>query len=301
MMSGPDSAIVCLRICVVANGLLAAVKLFAGIVGNSRALVADGINSLVDVISSVVAWVGNWISHRPPDRGHPYGHGNADVLAALFVGVVVFSTGIFVAEHAWTALRGGGLHSPTLLPVIVAAGVIIAKMVLYKYTFRVAQLTRSPAVYATAIDHKSDVLATSGALIGIFAARIGWPILDPLAALWVAALIMYHAIRILYDNVYILMSGQPDAAMLDPIKQTLTQTAAVKGLHHTRARTLGSKFIIYAEILVDGTLSVYEGHEVAGRARRAVLERHPEVQDVIVHVEPLETFRAALEGVNSTE
>ena len=300
-MSQINSAIVCLRICTLVNGLLAVAKLTAGTVGYSRALVADGINSLVDIISSAVAWTGHWISRQPPDRGHPYGHGNADVLAALFVGLVIFGTGIFVAQNAWAELRGGDMHSPTLLPGVVAAGVIITKVILYKYTTGVARITRSPAVRAQAVDHKSDVLATSGALIGIFAARIGWPLLDPLAALWIAALIIYHAVRILYENAYILMSGQPAAALLDPIKRTLNETSGIKGLHHTRARTMGSQVIIYAEILVDGALSVHEGHEVAGRARKAVLDRHPEVQDVIVHVEPLEAFRTQQEEAKIPE
>lgn len=300
-MSGINSAIVCLRICTVANALLAVAKLFAGIVGNSRALVADGINSVMDVVSSAVAWIGNWISRRPPDRGHPYGHGNADVLAAVFVGMVVFGTGVFVAEHAWSALRGKDLPSPTLLPVLVAVGVIITKGILYKYTIGVARMSRSPAVRAMAIDHKSDVLATSGALVGVFAARLGWPVLDPLAALWVAALIIYHAVRILYDNVYILMSGQPDMAMLEPIKKTLVDAPEVEGLHHVRARTLGSQVIVYAEILVDGSLSVHEGHEAAGQVRRSVLDRHPEVLDVVIHVEPTESFRTMSAGGNQAE
>ncbi len=292
-MSGIKSANACLQICAAVNIVLAAAKLFVGIIGNSRALVADGVNSLVDVVSSLVAWIGHRISLRPPDRGHPYGHGNADVLAALLVGLAILTTGLFVAGHAWSAFRGEGLQPPTFMPVLVAVGVIIIKIILYKYTIRVAAATRSPAVRATAVDHKSDVLATSGVLVGIFAARIGWPALDPLAAMWVAAMIMYHAVRILYDNVYILMSGQPDPALLRPIKETLVETPAVEGLHHTRARTLGSRIIVYAEILVDGALSVSEGHEVAGRARRSVLDRHAEVMDVIIHVEPMESFRAA--------
>ncbi len=300
-MPGWGSAIVCLRIALVANILLAVAKLFAGLVGNSRALVADAINSLLDVVSSTVAWIGHRISLRPPDETHPYGHGNADVLAALFIGLIIFGTGIYVAEGAWSAIRGEPLGRPTLLPVIVAIGVIIAKATLYRYTERVARTTRSPAVQASAADHKSDVLATSGALVGVAAAWAGWPLLDPLAAVWVAALIIYHAVRILYDNVHILMSGQPAPARLSLIKNTLVEIPEIKGLHHTHARTLGSRIIVYAEILVRGDLSVSSGHELAKRARQAVLDRHPEVMDVVVHVEPMEPSRAGTAEASKTE
>jgi len=299
--AGLNSAIVCLRICLLANMLLAAAKLFAGIMGHSRALVADAINSLLDVVSSAVAWIGHRISLRPADEGHPYGHGNADVLAALFIGLVIFGTGIFVAEEALSAIRGEVPKQPTLLPVIVAGAVIIAKGILYKYTDRVARVTRSPAVRASAADHKSDVLATSGALVGIGAAWAGWPLLDPLAAVWVAVMIIYHAVHILYDNVYVLMSGQPAMTRLRPIKRTLVEIPEIKGLHHTRARTLGSRIIVDVEILVDGDLSVSDGHEVAKRARRVVLDRHPEVTDVIVHVEPAVPFRTKTAEVKKKE
>jgi cation diffusion facilitator family transporter len=299
--SGAGSTIVCLRVCLASNVGLAALKFFAGITGHSHALIADAMNSLLDVISSTVAWLGHHISLRPPDERHPYGHGNADVLAAVFVGIVVFGTGLFVARGAWLALIDRTTERPTMLPVIVAVGVIIIKAVLFKYADLVAAQSRSPAVQASAVDHKSDVLATSAALVGVVGARAGVAILDPLAALAVAVLIIYHAVRMLYGNVHILMSGQPATTQLNPIKQTLIGIPEIKGLHRTRARTLGSRIIIYAEILVDGSLSVNAGHEVAAQARRIVLEHHPEVMDVVVHVEPLEPFRAATAEVREGE
>jgi len=293
--------VACLRIGLAGNVGLAGIKLFAGVVGHSHALIADAMNSLLDIVSSAVAWFGHRISLRPPDDEHRYGHGNADVLAAVFVGMIVFGTGLFIARGAWVTLRAGGGERPTLLPLIVAIGVIAAKAILYKYTNRVAAESRSPVVQASAVDHKADVLATSGALIGVAGARAGWAFLDPLAALWVGVLIIYHAGRILYGNVYILMSGQPSSGRLDPIKQTLIDIPEVKGLHRTRARTMGSRIILYAEILVDGELTVNAGHDVAERARRVVRENHPEVLDVVVHIEPLEPFRALTAEVRDAE
>jgi len=295
------SPMACLRIGLASNVGLAGIKLFAGVVGYSHALIADAINSLLDIISSAVAWFGHRISLRPPDDEHPYGHGNADVLAAVFVGMIVFGTGLFIARGAWVTLRAGGAERPSLLPVIVAMGVISVKAILFKYAERVGTVSRSPVVQAGAVDHKADVLATSGALVGVAGAHAGWTFLDPLAALWVAVLIIYHAGRILYGNVHILMSGQPASTRLNPIKQTLIDVPEVKGLHRTRARTLGSGIILYAEILVDGGLTVNAGHRVAEHARRVVRENHPEVLDVVVHVEPLEPFRALTAEVRDPE
>ncbi len=299
-MSRRNSAIVCLQISLAVNVLLAAAKLFAGIVGHSRALIADGINSLADIVSATVAWVGHRISLRPPDEGHPDGHGNADVLAALFVALMVFGTGLFVAQDAWLAFTAEEKPQiPSLLPVIVAIGVILIKSALYIYSLRVAKSSRSPAVLAGAIDHKADIWATSGALIGVFAARVGWPMLDPWAAIWVAGMILYHAVRIVIDNVHILMAGQPPPGQLLPIKETLVGIPQIDGLHRTRARTIGTQMIFYAEILVDPKLSVEEAHEIGRRGRRAVLEQHPEVLDVVIHCEPREEHR--LESAEYTE
>ncbi len=283
------SASVCLRICLISNTLLAIVKFIAGILGNSQALIADGINSVVDVVSSGVAWIGHRISLNPPDKDHPYGHGNADVLAALFVGLVIFFTGIFVGGQAWVTIRDGDLPRPTLLPVLVAIGVIISKWILYLYTTRVGNKTHSPAVQATAADHKSDIIATSGALAGVFGAWVGVPILDPLAALWVAALIVYNAIRILTGNVHILMAGQPDPAVTEPVVETIRGVQGVEGFDRVRARQLGSKVILDIEILVDKGLTVDAGHEIARKARTVALRDHPTILDVVVHVEPYPT------------
>ncbi len=281
-----DSASTCLRVCVVSNALLAIIKFIAGVVGNSQALIADGINSVVDIVSSGVAWIGHRISLSPPDRDHPYGHGNADVLAAVFVGLVIFFTGIFVGGRAWTAIQHGDLPRPSLLPVLVAVGVIVAKWILYLYTMRVAGKTRSPAVQATATDHKSDILATSGALAGVFGAWVGVPVLDPIAAIWVAALILYNAIRVLTGNIHILMSGRPDRSVTEPVIETIRKIPGVEGFDRIRARQLGSRVIIDLEILVDRDLSVDAGHEIARQARTTALRDHPTILDVVVHVEP---------------
>ncbi len=276
-----------------ANLLLMAVKLAAGLVGYSQALVADALNSLLDVVAGAVAWVGFRVAERPPDATHHYGHQNAETVAALFVGLCIFATGGIIIRDAVATLIDGTFKTPALWTVAVAAGVIVVKLILYLYTRRVARRSPSLVVSATATDHLMDVAATGGALIGVAGAQFGWVFLDPLAAFWVAAIILFNGVSILRANMTILLGKAPSQETMRQICETLTATPGVLGLHRTKVRTAGTRLWVDAEILVDGDLSVSEAHQIASLAGDSLLAEHPVIADVIIHIEPHSERRAA--------
>jgi len=276
-----------------ANIGLVAVKLFAGLSGRSQALLADALNSLLDVIAGAVAWVGLRVAKRPPDVTHHYGHQNAETVAALFVGLTIFATGGVIIRDAIVTLWEGRLVTPAIWTVAVAAGVIIVKTSLYFYTRRAVQQTPSLVVSATATDHLMDVAATAGALVGVAGAQFGWVFLDPIAAFWVAGIILFNGVNILRTNMTILLGKAPSRETMNHICETLTSTPGVLGLHRTKVRTAGTRLWVDTEILVDGNLSVREAHQIASAAGDRLIEAHPVVADVIVHIEPHSARRAA--------
>lgn len=282
-----------LAIGLAANTGLVGIKLVAGLVGHSQALVADALNSLLDVVAGAVAWVGLRVAERPPDATHHYGHQNAETVAALFVGLTIFATGGFIIRDAIVTLIEGSGTTPAMWTVIVAAGVIVTKLILYFYTRAVDKRSPSLVVSATAADHLMDVTATGGALIGVAGAQFGWVFLDPLAAFWVAAIILFNGVNILRQNMTILLGKAPSDKTLGEICETLSATPGVLGLHRTKVRTAGTRLWVDAEILVDGDLSVREAHQIASEAGDRLLKEHPIVADVIIHIEPHSERRAA--------
>jgi cation diffusion facilitator family transporter len=276
-----------------ANLGLVGVKLAAGLAGHSQALIADALNSVLDVLAGVVAWVGHRVAARPPDKTHHYGHQDAETLAALFVGLMIFATGGIIIREAVASLLSGAVAVPSVWTVWIAAGVIVVKLALYFYTRRAGRVTPSLVVDATAKDHLMDVVATAGALVGVAGAQLGWPVLDPLAAFWVAGIILISGARILRTNATILMGGAPSDETLEAIQQALASVPGVRGLHRTKVRTSGTQLYVDTEILVDGNLSVEQAHTIANAAGERLVADFPEIADVNVHVEPHSDWRAA--------
>lgn len=287
----------CLRVGFAANIVLVAGKLAGGLLGQSQALIADAFNSMLDVVAGAIALIGYRVAERPPDEDHHYGHANAETVAALVVGLLIIATGGIIVRDAITTIWSGTAEKPALWTAFVAAGVILMKLGLYLYTRKVARAERSLIVSATAADHLSDVIASSGVLVGVVGAQFGFPVLDPIAAFWVAVVILFHAFRIVRDNTFVLLGGAPSRETIDGIVSTLRGVPGVLGLHRTKVRTAGRRLLVDTEVLVVGTLTVEDAHEIANLARDTVLSEHPAVDDVIVHVEPHTPERAA-EGAN---
>lgn len=274
------------KISMVFNILLLILKFFGGFWGGSRALIADCLNSFLDIVANSAVWIGLKLAKRPADVDHQYGHGNADVIAASFVAIVIFVTGIYIGYDSIHVVIDRDYGVPNYFATGVAVFTIIVKSILFRYTKDVGLKFKSAAVLANAQDHKSDVYASSGALFGIVASQIGYPILDPIGGLWVSFFILRNAINLIRDNIHTLMSGAPDRELVARVEKTAAQIKEVKGIIATRMRTLGSRQFVDLEIFVDGNLSVHEGHNIAHQVRDLLIAKYDDITEVMVHVEP---------------
>lgn len=286
MLKNLQSPIVSTKFSLVVNIFLFFLKIIAGILGRSQALVADALNSLLDIVANIVVWFGIRIAKRPPDRNHPYGHGNADTLAAVFVALVLFITGAYIGREAIQAIINKDFLTPTYLATAAAIITIIIKEFLYKYTLNVGRKFKSPAVIANAYDHRSDVIVSLGTLVGIVVAQTKYPILDPIAGLWVAVFILKQGVKIIRENIHTLMVTSPGIAFETEINRFIARLDGVVRVAWVKSRMVGSGYYIDAAVKVTGTISVRDGHEIASTIRRTLKESFPDVLDVLVHIEP---------------
>ncbi len=275
------------RLSFVVNVILFVLKLIGGIFGHSRALLADALNSLLDIVANTVVWIGIKIAKRPADEDHPYGHGHADTLAALFVALLLVVTGVFIGVSAIHVIIDRDYQAPGMIATIIAAFTIVVKEILYQWTIRAGRKANSAAVIANAYDHRADVYASSGALIGIVVAQVGFPILDPIAGFWIGLLILKNAVKLMRDNLHFLMGGAPDSAVTRQITETARGHTGVQHVRNVKVRSAGPTYIADLKIMVDGELTVKAGHDIATDLKTELLKTVDNLQDAMIHVEPL--------------
>ena len=276
----------CTRIGLLVNILLTVLKLAAGILGRSQAMIADALHSFSDVIATGGVYIGFKIAEKPADKDHPFGHGNADTLAAVFVALILLLTGIYIGVQAFHIILHEEYHTPTNLALGAAILSIVIKELLFRYTLKIGRTIKSQAIIANAWDHRSDVYSSVAALIGIAGAKLGFVMLDPLAGLIIAGLIVRMAFHLMKTNVHILMDGTPDEVILKKVIETTNAVSGVVQTRETRIHPVGPRNIVNIKILVDRNLTVEEGHTIATRVKETLMKNHEEIKDVIVHVEP---------------
>lgn len=276
----------CTLVGLATNIVLAIFKLLAGIFGFSYAMIADSIHSFSDCFATGTVYVGIRIGEKPPDKSHPYGHANAEIIAAFLVALIILATGVYVGVSSIQLIAHKHFETPATIALVAAATSIVIKEALFRYTLKVGKKNNSPAVVANAWDHRSDAYSSIAALAGILGARLGVPYLDPVAGLVVSAFIIKMSLSLLRPNIGVLMDESPSEAVLDKIRATALEIGGVKAVDSIRAHRLGSSFTVDIEIAVDSSLTVKQGHQVAEEVKNGLLSEVEHVQDVIVHVNP---------------
>lgn len=270
------------------NVALAAIKFVAGVLGNSYALIADAIESLTDVVSSTALLLALRYSTRPPDENHPYGHGKAEPLAATMVALALFAAAVVIAVESLREIRTP--HStPEPFTLWVLAGVVAAKEGLFRYVFHVGHSSHSSAIKADAWHHRSDALTSALAFIGISIALWGgpgWEVADDFAALLAAPIIMFNAYLFVRPAVLELTDSVPDTHLRNDVLKVAHRVPGVNSLEKCFVRKMGFDYYIDLHVVVDRDMPVWQGHDVAHRVKDAIREAHPEVADVLVHIEP---------------
>jgi len=272
----------------IVNVLLAAAKILAGVIGHAYVLIADGIESALDVGGSIVIWGGLTVAARPPDQTHPYGHGKAEPIAAVIVAAGVLAAAVVLAiESVREIFLPHHAPAPWTLAVLVVT--VIIKETLYRYTIRFGQKVESTAVKTDAWHHRMDALTSIAAFIGISVALIGgekWQSADDWAALLACALIAANGIRLARPAFYEIMDTAPGGKIVRSIRVVASSVPGVVEVEKCRARKMGLDYYVDLHVGVDGNISVHQGHEIAHRVKSAIQQSDSRIADVLVHIEP---------------
>jgi cation diffusion facilitator family transporter len=270
------------------NALLVFVKLFAGIIGHSNALIADAVESSADIFSSLIVWMGLSIAARPADEDHPYGHGKAEPLAAAVVSLMLLGAAVGISIIAIRDIRTPH-HLPAPFTLFVAAGVIIVKEILYRRVSRVGKEVGSTAVNADAWHHRSDAISSLAAFIGISIALVGgpgWEAADDWAALVAALVVAVNGARTLRPAISGLMDEAPDRTVKERALQAASEVDGVRSVENLNVRGSGVGFYVDLHVKADPKLSLEDAHEIAAKVKYAILEAIPSCVNVLVHMEP---------------
>lgn len=269
------------------NVLLASGKFGAGVAGHSTALIADGVESMVDIAGSVVILGGLHIASKPADEDHPYGHGKAEALAAMFVALMVFAAGGAVAVKAVLSLLNPG-PPPHVYTLIVLVAVVFVKEGLFRLARGAARDLGSGAVLTDAWHHRADAITSLAAFVGISltiwgGARVSWA--DSAAALVAAAIILINGVVLCRIPLHELMDAEP-TQIVARARALAEAVAGVSDVEKVGARKSGRRYWVDMHVRVDPAMSVRDAHAVSHRVKDAIRAEMPGVADVLVHIEP---------------
>jgi cation diffusion facilitator family transporter len=272
----------------VVNLALALSKGIAGLLGHSFALVADGLESLSDVVSGFAVYLGLKIAIQPPDEDHPYGHGKAEPFAALIVGFFLMAAAVAIIIESIHEIR-----TPHRLPepytLVVLAGVLVLKGLLSRYVGSIGSQIDSVAVRADAWHHLSDAITSAFAFVGISVALLTHQAAaDDWGALCASLVILYNAAHQMRPAILELADRAPDPSLEAEVRHVAEAVDGVIGLDKCHVRKMGFSFYVDLHVVVSGILTVREGHRIAHAVKNAVMESMPRVEEVLVHIEPEE-------------
>ena len=269
------------------NIFLAFIKIIAGILGKSSVMIADGLHSASDIITSMGVLIGNYISSKPFDKEHNYGHEKAETLVSFLLSIILVGVALSIGYEASKSLFNiEGIAIPTLLPLVVSIISILIKEYQYRITIRIAKKINSPALKADAWHHRSDALSSIAAFVGIGGAMLGFKILEPLASIVVALFVCKVGYDILKNAVNELMDVSIDETYENEIKKIAQLTEGVMNLGSLRTRKHGASAYVDLVICVDGKLTVTSGHDIATNLEKKIQNDINIVKGITVHVEP---------------
>lgn len=279
-----------IRAAMLVNACLALVKLAAGILGHSYALIADAIESLADVFTSLVVWGGLRLASREADEEYPFGYGRAEPLAAAIVGLMMAAAALGIAIQAVREIITPH-HAPAPFTLLVLVLVVATKEWLFRTVLRTAEAIGSGAVKADAWHHRSDAITSAAAFLGISVALIGgpgWEMADDVAALFAAGIILLNALRIVRPAALELMDRAPEDDVVHAVGVAARGVAGVRRIEKLRIRKLGTAFTVDLHVQADPAMSLHDAHVLSGMVKGAIRSAVGGVSDVLVHMEPFE-------------
>jgi cation diffusion facilitator family transporter len=272
------------------NAVLTVVKLLAGILGNSYALIADAFESMFDILGSFVVWGGLQISSRSPNADYPFGFGRAEALASAVVSLMLLGAAVGIGIEAVREIVTPH-HAPAPFTLVVLVAVIVIKYAMARRVNAIGAQTGSSAVKADAAHHLSDAITSVAAFIGISVALWkgpGYESADDWGALIAAAVILFNGVRLLNEAVHELMDRTPSTAVMDQIARAASEVPSVLAIEKLKVRKLGAGYWVEIHVQADPTMPLFDAHALGGAVKYAIRGAVPLVHAVLVHMEPFE-------------
>ena len=285
-MDGYKKAVKANWLTIFINLILSIFKIIAGVIGKSNAMLADGVHTVSDVLTTFVVLLGLKVSNKEADENHPYGHEKYEPIFAKLLSILLILTGIFIGIEGIKVIKSGDIKIPGRIALVAAFISIIAKEGMYWYTIKVAKEIRSLSMEADAWHHRSDALSSVGAFIGIFGARLGLKILDPIVAIIVSLVIIKVGVDLYLRSIKGLVDESADREIIKKIEELSLSIQGVYGIKNLKTRNFGSRIYVDIDIYVDGNISVIEGHNIAEKVHDIIEEKVIDVKHCMVHVEP---------------
>lgn len=271
---------------IIINVLLSIIKVVAGIIGKSSAMLADGVHTLSDVLTTLVVLIGLKVSSKEPDADHPYGHEKYELIFAKILSIFLALTGFFIGYNGLKALINGNIATPGRIALLAALISIISKEIMYRYTSKVAKKIKSFSMEADAWHHRSDALSSIGTFVGILGARLGLRILDPITAIIVSILIIKVGVDLYLKSIRGLVDESARDETVEKIENIILSVKEVKNITDLKTRVSGNRIYVDVNITVDANMTVEEGHDIAERVHKLVDAEVEDVKYCMVHVEP---------------
>ena len=275
---------------IIGNVVLSVIKLLAGIIAHSSAMISDAVHSASDVFSTFVVIIGIKLASKKPDKEHPYGHERMECVAAIVLAMVLFITGLGIGlEAVKNIIHGnyGDLQVPGVLALIAAIVSIVSKEAMYWYTRHYAKKIDSSALMADAWHHRSDAFSSIGALIGIGASRLGYPVMDSIASLVIFVFIVKAAFDIFKDAIDKMVDHSCDEEIEKQIYECVMKNENVMGIDLLQTRVFGNKIYVDVEIQADASYTLQKAHDIAEAVHDDIEESFPKVKHIMVHVNPV--------------
>ncbi len=278
---------------ILGNVLLSGFKLFAGVFGHSAAMVSDAVHSLSDVFATLIAYIGRRISEKPADKEHPYGHERFECIASIILGAILIATGVRIGVGCAESIINKTYLTaaePGVIALVAAIVSIVTKEGMFWYTLYQAKRIKSSAFRADAWHHRSDALSSVGALIGIAAARMGYPVMDDVAGLIIAVVILIVAVRIIRDAINSMLDRSADPKVEEDMRKVINDYSVSSGnrvdIDSLITRKFGDKIYVDLEIGVDGDMKLKNAHDIAEEVHDLIEKNFDDVKHVMVHLNP---------------
>jgi cation diffusion facilitator family transporter len=276
------------------NLFLCALKFFAGFFGKSQALIADAIHSLSDTTSDITVIAGSYYWSQPPDEDHPYGHRRVETLVSIFIGIMLLAAGAGIGWEAITSLRKSQGASPGWIALVAAFVSIVSKEIIYRWTAAAGKRVKSSALAANAWHHRTDAISSVPVLIAVGGALIfpSWSFLDRVGAVVVSIFVLHAALKITWPAISELIDAGAPRDIQKRIADIACNIQGVYDIHKVRTRYISTSILVDMHIVVDGSISVREGHMIADEVEAQIINGIPIVLDAVIHVEPMDLKRA---------